>query len=164
MQTDAQDRTPAGVGIRRSVPVGGLTRSQVLSALQQHSVSMNVQGETLFRELRFEEFSTAQVVETVEVTVGELGFAEGATSAAIYERARSLGLGLLQLEAAPYLRLHYLDQPPDGVHVTIASPPRTSPPSGFYLRSLPDGVWLRGYTASDDWEFGVGERFLFRRG
>ena len=164
MQTDAQDRTPDGVGIHRSLPVGGLTHSQVLSELQQRSVSMNVQGETLFRELRFEEFLTVQVLETVEVTVCELGFTEGATTAAIFERARALGLALLPLEAAPYLRLHSLDQPPDGVYVTIASPPRASPPSGFYLRSLPDGVWLRGYTASDDWEFGVGERFLFRRG
>ena len=164
MQPASQESERALLGIHRSVPVGGLTHSQVLSELQQHSVSMNVQGETLFRELRFEKFSTVEMVQTVEVTVGQLGFAEGATSAAIYERARSLGLTLLPLEAAPYLRLHYLDQPSDVVYVTIASPPRTSPPSGFYLRSLPDGLWLRGYTASDDWEFGVGERFVFRRG
>jgi hypothetical protein len=48
--------------------------------------------------------------------------------------------------------LAYLDQQ-HGPYLTVASPelrPGWSTPNGFYLRSLPGGVWLRGYDAGPE--------------
>lgn len=50
-------------------------------------------------------------VNIVVVTVAELGFPNGATREQIYEKALSMGLGLLPAEVGPQLRLQYTDQP-----------------------------------------------------
>jgi hypothetical protein len=34
-------------------------------------------------------------------------------------------------------------------------------PSGFYIRRLPDGLWLRGYVASDDHVWDPDDHFIF---
>ena len=48
---------------------------------------------------------------TVELTVSDLGFPDGATTAQDFKKASQLGLELCPLELGPYLRLEYLDQP-----------------------------------------------------
>ena len=56
------------------------------------------------------------------------------------------------LEVAPHLRLQYTDQP-NGPYLTVASQKLRSDetfPNGLYLRSLDDGLWLRGYCATPD--------------
>lgn len=69
--------------------------------------------------------ATKYSLQTVELTVEDLGFLEGANTTQIYKRAGELGLELCPLELGPYLRLEYLD----------------------HIRRINDVLWLRGYCA-----------------
>lgn len=158
---DNQDRFPKALSM--VIRIGGLSRAEILREFERHSVRMNAYGETLFKQLRFESYPSVEQREVVELTVREMGFAHAVNYSEVLARAESLGLKLCSLEAAPYLRLQYLNQPPDGTHITIASPIRSEPPSGFYLRHQPGTLWLRGYVASADYEWNPDERFLFLR-
>lgn len=105
-------------------------------------------------------------IATVELTVANLGYAQGATIAQVHVRAAELGLALCPLELGPHLRLQYLDQPeghlghPPSKHrappgsITVASRQLTDDHDtlqGFYLRRIDGVLWLRGYRyASDD--------------
>jgi hypothetical protein len=149
--------------IRRTVLLGGLTKSQLLAAFRRHRISMNAYGETLFAAAEFTESPSPRAVETLEVTTRGLGFPHGAMVTDLFARAREQGLELCPLELTPYLRLQYLDQL-EGHWITIASPrpPAESDlPSGFYIRRLPHGLWLRGYVATDDHVWGPDEHFIF---
>lgn len=151
--------------ITRTVEVGGWTKEELREQFQQHAISLNAQGETLLANLPHTKPESCYRLETVELTVRQLGFPGGAASAEIFARAGELGLDLCPLEVAPYLRLQYLDQP-EGFWIVIASQkPSDDPnaPSGFYLRRLEDGLWLRGYTASPDHVWDAEDHFIFCR-
>ncbi len=160
--------------IIRTVDVGGLTKSQLILELQRHSISMNASGERLFADDHFTTSETSYRLTTVELTVRDLGFPEGAITAQIFERASELGLELCPLELGPHLRLQYLDQPegasrgkgivPGSGAITIASKRISEEvgfPNGFYLRRLDDGLWLRGYGATPDAVFPAEHQFIF---
>lgn len=147
--------------ITRIVAVGGLTKSQLIQELKRCSVSMNEYGEILFADDKFTTSDTKYSLKTVELTVMDLGFPDGANTAQLFKRATELGLELCPLELGPHLRLEYLDQPegysgnssqqhqaPSG-SITIASEILTEDddfPKGFYLRKVNGVLWLRGYT------------------
>ncbi|WP_088043627.1 helicase [Bacillus sp. EAC] len=148
--------------ITRTVEVGGLTKSQLIQKLQQYSILMNESGERLLADDKFTTSDTKYSLQTVELTVGDLGFPDGATTSQVFNRASDLGLELCPVELGPYLRLEYLDQPegysgnpikrhqaPSG-SITIASKILTEDydfPKGFYLRRIDGELWLRGYRA-----------------
>lgn len=148
--------------IIRTVEVGGLTKSQLRQKLQQQSILLNESAERLFADDKFSTSDTKYILQTVELTVGDLGFPDGAPMGAIYGRANELGLELCPLELGPHLRLVFLDQPegalgnpvtkhqaPPG-SITIASEILTEDrdfPKGFYLRRINGVLWLRGYIA-----------------
>jgi hypothetical protein len=158
-----EDPSAAVTMIRRTVLVGGLTKPQLLQEFRRHSISINAYGETLFAAMEFPEARSPRPVETLEVTARDLGFPDGAMVTDLFARAAECGLPLCPLELAPYLRLQYLDQP-EGHWITIASPrpPADSNlPSGFYIRRLADGLWLRGYVASDDHVWDADDHFIF---
>ena len=162
MPTGNEEIHPDCPVIARTVEVGGLTKPQLLQKLQQYSILMNQSGERLFADERFTTFDTKCILQTVELTVGDLGFPDGATMQKIFKRADDVGLVLCPLELGPHLRLGYLDQPegslgnplrrhqaPPG-SITIASEIITedhSFPKGFYLRRINGVLWLRGYIA-----------------
>lgn len=106
--------------------------------------------------------SPRQTAKLEVLTVGELGFADGATLEQLWQRVRELGLQLCPLDLAPAWRLVYLDQPeevetarhkaPRG-SITVLSPPPSDAdefPKGFYLRRMDGQLWLRGYTCGLD--------------
>ncbi|GAA0338149.1 hypothetical protein GCM10008967_30540 [Bacillus carboniphilus] len=115
-------------------------------------------------------------MKTVEKTVGNLGFPEGATTAHIFNKVRDFGLELCPLELGPYLRLEYLDQPegdsgnplqqhqaPTG-SITVASKILTKDdnfPKGFYLRRINGKLWLRGYIVDGLHVWNSSDRFVF---
>ena len=135
---------------------------------------MNESGERLFADDRFTTSETRYRLKTVELTIRDLGFSDGATMAQIFERASRLGLELCPLELGPHLRLQYLDQP-EGHHLDKANIPGSGAitiasrkiseddrfPNGFYLRRLDDGLWLRGYRATPDYVFAAENHFIF---
>lgn len=148
--------------ITRTVEVGGLTKSQLMEKLQQHSILMNESAQRLFTNDKFATSDTKYILQTVELTVGDLGFPVGATMGEIAKKANELGLELCPLELGPHLRLVYLDQPEGALgnpvtkhqapfgSITIASEILTEDhdfPKGFYLRRINGVLWLRGYRA-----------------
>jgi hypothetical protein len=121
-------------------------------------------------------YDTKYRLQTVELTVGDLGFSDGATTTQIFKRASELGLELCPLELGPYLRLEYLDQAegysasalqqhqaPSG-SITIASEILTKDddfPKGFYLRRINGMLWLRGYRADHLHVWNPDDHFIF---
>lgn len=148
----------------RQVRSGTLTKSELRAEFSKHSILLNAQGETLFDGLA-EAVKAPVYQETIELTVQQLGFSKGTTSAELFARATELGLSLCPLELAPYLRLQYLDQRA-GHWIIVASAlqsDRDDLPTGFYLRRLEDGLWLRGYTADPEHVWDPEDHFVFCR-
>ena len=85
--------------------------------------------------------------------------------AEVVKSAEALGLKICPLSLAAFLRLEYLDQP-EGPYLTIVSAKPESDekyPNGFYLRNFEDTLWLRGYCASDDYQWPLDSEFIFIR-
>lgn len=130
--------------------------------------------------LAYEECTRSRVrysVETREITVAELGFADGATFDQIVAKAGEIGLAYCPLELGPYFRLQFLDQPegslgyPPTKHqappgsIIIASLPLSEDyeiPKGFYLRRIEGVLWLRGYRAGREHVCNPHDHFVFR--
>ncbi|MGE7926036.1 helicase [Viridibacillus arvi] len=161
--------------ISRKVEVGGLTKPQLIQKLQQHSILMNEYGERLIADDKFTISDTKYSLQTVELTVRDLGFPNGANTTQIFKRASDLGLELCPLELGAHLRLGYLDQPEDysgnslqhqapSGSITIASEILTEDddfPKGFYLRRINGALWLRGYRADHLHVWNHDDHFIF---
>lgn len=162
--------------IVRRVEVGGLTKSQLIQKFQEHSILMNEYAKRLFAYDNFTTSDLTYSLKTVELTVHDLGFLEGATTDQIFKRASEVGLDLCPLELGPHLRLQYLDQPegylgkPSLEHqapygsITIASEILTEDedfPKGFYLRRIHGVLWLRGYVAGPEHVWKPEDHFIF---
>jgi hypothetical protein len=158
------------------VRVGGLTKGELLAALDSKGIQLNEIGRTLFAHDKFTTSPTISILRTVERAVADLGFAVGATIDQMHERAAQLGLSLCPLELGPHLRLQFLDQPegsvgyPPSQHrappgsITIASPELAqdeSIPKGFYLRRIEGILWLRGYRSGPEHLYSPEDRFVF---
>lgn len=162
--------------VTRSIRIGGKTKAELLEALREHGVELNEAGKELFARDEFVTSATPSLVETVELSVANLGFADGATSDALIARAASLDLSPCPLELGPYLRLDYLDQPeghlgqPPTQHrappgsVTVVSRPihaDDTVPKGFYVRRINGVLWLRGYRADAEHVWDPEDRLVF---
>ncbi|MDW0118557.1 helicase [Sporosarcina thermotolerans] len=161
--------------ISKTIEIGGLTKLQLTRKLQQQSISLNEYAERLFSNDKFTTSKTKYNLKTVELTIRNLGFPEGATMPQIFNRAEELGLDLCPLEVGPHLRLAYLNQPegstgnlprgqaPSG-SITIASEIISEDddfPKGFYLRKINGVLWLRGYIAEDLHVWKTEDHFIF---
>jgi hypothetical protein len=162
--------------VTRVVEIGGLAKSELIQQLQQFSILINEYAERLLADDKFTTSDTKYSIQTVELTVGNLGFPDGATTDQIFNRASELGLELCPIELGPYLRMEYLDQPegytgdplqryqaPSG-SITIASEILTEDndfPKGFYLRRINGELWLRGYRADHLHVWNPGDHFIF---
>ncbi|MEG0775207.1 hypothetical protein [Clostridium sp.] len=162
--------------IIRDITIGGLTKSQLMQKLQEHSIMMNEYAEKLFHNDNFTTSDFTFSVKTVELTARDLGFPDGATMTQIIERARKVGLNLCPLELGPHMRLQYLDQPegylgkPAFQHqapygsITIVSERLTQDEDlleGFYLRRIDGVLWVRGYHASQDHAWNPDDHLMF---
>ena len=164
--------------ITRTIDVGGLTQAELINALQREAISINEAGIRLLASAHFSTSAERLSVLTVELTVADLGFPQGATIAQLYNKADALGLGLCPLELGPHMRLQYADQPegcrgkplrrhqaPFG-SITIASErivDEVDFPEGFYLRRIQDVMWLRGYLCGPEHLWSPDDHFVFCR-
>jgi hypothetical protein len=164
--------------ITRTVTVGGLTKAELLEELRRNAISMNEAAEQLFASELFTTSTAQYSVMTVELTIQDLGFSQGAKSADISAKAAALGLAPCPLELGPHLRLQYLDQPegfwghPQRQHqapsgsITIASEQLTDDdefPKGFYLRRIQGVLWLRGYRSGAEHIWSPDDHLIFRQ-
>lgn len=150
----------SGSAVRRVVLIGGVSKPGLLSRLEAAAVRLNDLAHVLFADPRFTSLPAQSRVETVELTVADLGLPRGGTYAAILQQAFARGLAACPLELGPHLRLQYLDQPesPPAVRAPRNRAPPGSltvvsqavaadedAPQGFYLRRISGSLWLRGY-------------------
>lgn len=179
MTPDTQPIYPNCPVVTREVAIGGLTRAELHARLLENGMRLNESAETLFASELFTTEGVARTLTTVELTVADLGFDQGATTAEIFTRAEEVGLSLCPMELAAHLRLQYLDQPegfwgqpltehqaPSG-SITVMSPmlsPKDEFPKGFYLRRIKGELWLRGYRAGAEHVWSAGDHLLFGRG
>ncbi|WP_280151617.1 hypothetical protein [Piscinibacter sp. XHJ-5] len=160
----------------RVIRVGGMAKAELLEKLRDAGVQLNEAARTLFADERFTTSEVSALIETVELSVADLGCGSGATLPQIIERAAGAGLSLCPLELAPHLRLQFMDQPegflghppsqnraPPGA-ITVASEPVAQDdetPKGFYLRRIEGVLWLRGYRSWPGHVWSPEDRFVF---
>jgi hypothetical protein len=154
----------------RTVEVGGLTKWELIEKLQQSSILINEYGERLLADDKFTTSKTKYSLQIVELTVGNLGFPDGATTEQIFKRVNELGLKLCPIELGPYLRLQYLDQSegfsgklpkhqaPLG-SITIASKILTE--DDDFPKGINGVLWLRGYLADHLHVWNSEDHFIF---
>jgi hypothetical protein len=95
----------------------------VRDALDAHNIRVGESADEILGRPAFRFSKTRTPLDLVVLTALDLGFAKGSWSLAeIYRRAAQLGLELCPAEAAPQLRLEYLNQP-IGEFLHIAMPP-----------------------------------------
>ncbi len=132
--------------------------TQPLASLKQDLRASAIRHNAYSEQLLELSIAIAEAPTPVSLEIQPLtahGFPQGATMDELLEVATQRSLAPCSLEAAIVLRLAWLEQP-QGPRITIASMrpvPSEQHPRGFYLRSDHDGLWLRGYVASDDWVF-----------
>ncbi len=157
-----------------SVRFGGSPRGELLESLRCAGVQLNAHAETLLDQPLFDN-PGEQTMRFAERSVAQLGLPDGGVLTEVFGAARSAGLNLVPLEAAPWLRLATLAQQaspdselsagraPDGA-ITVASDPVNDDPNfpkGFYVRVVDREPWLRGYRCDDTYVFGPEQRFFF---
>lgn len=162
--------------VTRPIRVGGMRKDELLAEVRKPGIEVNEAGRVLFASELFTTAPIAEVIRTIEVSVADLGYPDGAIIANIFQRAGELGLCLCPLEVGPHLRLQYLDQPegylgqlpsqnraPPG-SITVASRPLTQDddmPKGFYLRRIDGALWLRGYRSGPEHVWSPEDHFIF---
>jgi hypothetical protein len=162
--------------VTRAVQVGGLTKLELIRKLSRNGISINEYAERLLESEHFTTSGSRYSAVTVELTIRDLGFPQGAAMAEIYAKAGALCLALCPPELGPHLRLQYLDQPeghwgnpvqrhqaPSG-SITIASKQLTKDddfPKGFYLRRIMGVLWLRGYRCGPEHVWQPDDHFIF---
>lgn len=164
--------------LSRAVCIGGMTKRELLSALQRNAIQLNEIAEVLFAHKGFETSEARSTVEAIDISVGELGHTRGATIAQVFDRAAERGLALCPLELAAHLRLQFTDQPegfwghpvsrncaPSGALTVAARPLATDDgvSMGFYLRRIRGVLWLRGYRSPAEHVWDADDRFVFCR-
>ncbi len=154
--------------------VGGLTRQELLTALDAARVQRNDAADVLLNSELFDRQSV-DAIRIVRRTVGQLGFSDGATLSQIFRKAQELGISPCPAITGPYLRLVMTDQEsaPDAVmsngsapsgSITVAAVPFDDDrfPKGFYLRVVNGVPWLRGYHATEQHVWSRDDCFAFR--
>ncbi|MGH7867541.1 MAG: helicase [Candidatus Dormibacteraceae bacterium] len=162
--------------VARTVQIGGETKEELLARLVRNGVQINEAGRVLFASDNFRTSKICAHLMTVELSVRDVGFPQGATMLEVYASAARLGLHLCPMELGPHLRLQFPDQPegflgqpvwkhraPPG-SIIIASEMLSEDdefPKGFYLRRIKGVLWLRGYWSGCEQICHPEEHFVF---
>lgn len=104
-------------------------------------------------------------LDLVVLSVGDLGFNDGARYADICAKAQELGLKLCPAEVGPALRLQYGDQPKDE-WLRIAMEAMVDRDGGLGIFDVDrgaGGLWLDGNCGRPDFVWSADDRFVFGR-
>lgn len=147
----------------KEISIGGVSKEQLLRKLADKGIQFNKYANILFDHFLFLPLLQTETFKLVKIKISDLGIDKPCFYQEITNKAAELGLQLCPLYIAAFLRLAYLDQP-EGPYLTIASakPEKDeNHPNGFYIRNLENILWLRGYRASDDYEWPMDQEFIF---
>jgi len=153
----------------REVWIGGLSQDELFQSLKNQNIGINELGLSILNHKNFTTSPTRERLQTVEISVGDFGFSNGATTKEVYQKAKEFGLKLCPPELGPHIRLQYVDlnqlvDPLKGHWQNIAVDELFDDPGltkGFYLRRRQDGFWLRGYQASPEYLWELHDRFIY---
>ncbi len=154
---------PEGKISRDSMEIGGESAKELKDEIKA-KMKIYESTEYMMNSKEFQTFKKPEKIELIRLTVKDLGFARGATTEEIYERAQALGLELCPSEVGPHYRLKYTDQPL-GEWFLIAMKQisdRNGDPSVFRLVLAGVGLWLSDDLARPDDRWGPGSEFVFR--
>lgn len=157
--------------IIKEVWLGGESKDELLKNFKINNIGINELGLQIFNHKDFIPLPTREKFQSVEISVVNLGFLDGAITKEVYQKAEDFGLKLCPTELGPYMRLQYIDRnqpidPPKGNWQNIAMKKLSDEPdfpNAFYLRRREDGFWLRGYRASPEYIWDPADRFIFVR-
>lgn len=144
------------------VEIGGKTKEQLQGELD----AKNIQSWDWTKQL-IEKMTIAterETVETIRLTIADLGFSNGCTTTQLFARAKELGLEFCPAEVGPHYRLQYLDQP-ENENLSIGMEPITDShlnPYVFLLRHGGDKLGLGASGAIPDSHWDAGRRIAFR--
>lgn len=155
--------------IFKEIWVGGLSKEDLLQNLKNNNIGINEFALQIINHKAFTISSTRNKLQTVEISIVDSGFSNGATNEEVYQKAKEFGLKCCPPELGLHMRLQYIDfdqsiDPPTGNWQNIAMEKLSEDPSfpnGFYLRRREDGFWIRGYRASSEYLWGPDDRFIF---
>jgi hypothetical protein len=102
---------PEGKIQKYETTIGGKTKDSLVSELQKKDIYISDYAKDLLNSPDFKTSKSTEELDLVRLTVGDLGFTNGATTDQIYSKAEEFGLGLCPAEVGPHLRLEYDDQP-----------------------------------------------------
>ena len=152
---------PEGKIQRYETTIGGKTKDTLVSELQKKDIYVTGRAKDLLNSPDFKTSKSTEDLHLVRLTVGDLGFTNGATTDQIYARAFEFGLELCPAEVGPHLRLQS-----DISEWTLVAmkqiADRGGYPSVFFLYH--DGAKLELcaiYAGPSDW-WRAGIQFLFR--
>lgn len=155
--------------IFKEIWVGGLSKEDLLHNLKSNNIGLNEFALQIINHNDFTLSPTRKKLRTVEISIGDLGFPNGATTKEVYQKAKEFGLKYCPPELGLHMRLQYIDfdqpiDPPTGNWQNIAMKELSDDPdfpNGFYLRRREDGFWIRGYRASPEHLWDPNDRFIF---
>lgn len=151
--------------IFKELIINDLSKQELLNRLRAAGIQFNKYANTIFEDPSFAPSGEVEKVKLVKVNLTDLGLARPTIYNDIVSKAEQFGFHLCPLTVAAHLRLEYLDQP-EGPYLKIASArvgTNDDYPRGLYLRNFDNALWLRGYCASDDWEYGLDIDFVFQK-
>ena len=162
----------------QAVRIGGMSKAELLCALDRKGIQLNRIARDLFAHPSFWTSTACSTIEITHISVAELGYELGAPLERVFARAASHGLELCPLELAAHLRIAFTDQvegligcppsnnraPPGSLTVAARSLANDEEmPMGFYLRCMSGVLWLRGYRSPPEHVWNATDRFVFRR-
>lgn len=153
----------------REVWIGGFSKEELFQNLKDNKIRINEYGTQIINHKDFIISPVREKIHTVEISLGDLGFLNGATTQEVYQQAQDFRLQLCPSELAVHMRLQYVDfsQPIDpltGNWQNIAMKELSDDldfPRGFYFRRREDGFWIRGYRSCPDHLWSPSDRFIF---
>lgn len=157
------------------IEIGGLSKKQLLETLNNANVRINELGLTLLNSEYFITTEFRRKVFLTEIKLKELGFENGCNLSTLFEAAHIHGLKPCSEETAPYLRLSYIQSNSKGMERLHKSPPDSATvvsriidndddfPKGFYLRTVDNQLWLRGYICNNNHIFDPNDLFIFEK-
>ncbi|MBI5400671.1 MAG: hypothetical protein HZB12_00945 [Candidatus Yonathbacteria bacterium] len=146
--------------------IGGKTVEEYKAELKQKNINVDLHAESLLNSPDFKSSvesskNSIEDIDLVCITVGDLGFENGATADEIYKKAEEFGLELCPFEVGPALRSSYSGTEWMRIAMKQISD-RAGRPGIFNMDSDVDGLWLDADFAEPSRRWGAGNEFVFR--
>lgn len=156
---------PEGRIRRGSIEIGTVSKESIEGELSKQNINVSSYARDLLHSPDFTTAQQPEQIDLVRLTVGDLGFASGATTEQIYAKADELGLDLCPAEVGPHLRLQEDTEKQFGEYFFVGMkqiPDSVGYPDVFYLVRDVDGPWLDAYDARPSCREDPDNAFVFR--